>query len=154
MHNTNELLEKAASICLNAHKGQTDKGGYPYFMHPFRVAMKCTTTDEKIVALLHDTIEDAGITIDYLLDEGFSSYIIDAVISVTKRDEPYSEFIKRAASNKIGRIVKLRDIEDNLDISRLKELDSHSAERLNKYLEARDYLLTYSLSEEYEQSEE
>lgn len=49
-----KLLEKAYKICLEKHAGQTDKGGKPYFMHPFRVAERCDTTEQKIVALLHD----------------------------------------------------------------------------------------------------
>ncbi len=93
-------------------------------MHPLRVAEKCSTTSEKIVAILHDTIEDGDISPEYLLHQGCSKQIVDAVLSVTKqKGEDYEDFVKRAAMNPIGRVVKLRDIEDNMDIRRLSILD-------------------------------
>ena len=53
-----KLLDKAAEICITNHAGQRDKAGAAYFQHPMRAAMRCQTDEEKIVALLHDTIED------------------------------------------------------------------------------------------------
>jgi (p)ppGpp synthase/HD superfamily hydrolase len=121
--NDNELLEKAALICITNHSGQTDKTGQAYFQHPMRVALRCDTTEQKIVALLHDTIEDTPVTPEYLLEHGFPQTIVDAVLSVTKRDgEIYEDFVKRAAENPIGCIVKLHDLEDNLDVFRLTEV--------------------------------
>jgi (p)ppGpp synthase/HD superfamily hydrolase len=138
----NELLEKAALICITNHAGQTDKAGQAYFQHPMRVALRCATTEQKIVALLHDTIEDTPVTPEYLLEQGFSQTIVDAILSVTKRDgESYEDFVKRAAENPIGRVVKLRDLEDNLNVFRLAEVNSDDAQRLTKYLAAHRYLL-------------
>ena len=54
----NSLLEKALQIAVKAHSGQTDKAGAAYIFHPIRVANRCKTDEERIVALLHDTIED------------------------------------------------------------------------------------------------
>ena len=139
----NELLEKAAMICVSKHAGQTDKAGQAYFQHPMRVALRCATTEQKIVALLHDTIEDTDVTPSYLLKQGFSQTIVDAVLSVTKRDgESYEDFVRRAAENPIGRVVKLHDLEDNLDVYRLDHIDTAMAERFNKYLKAYNYLST------------
>ncbi len=138
----NKLLEKAAEICIARHKGQTDKSGKAYFLHPMRVAMKCTRDEEKIVAMLHDVIEDCGVTPEYLLAEGFPQEIVDAILSVTKQEnENYTEFVARAKQNPIGRIVKIHDIEDNLDITRLSSIDKKICQRCNKYLAAREYLL-------------
>jgi (p)ppGpp synthase/HD superfamily hydrolase len=94
------------------------------------------------VALLHDTIEDTSVTPEYLLEQGFSQDIVDAILSVTKREgESYEDFVKRAAQNPIGRVVKLHDLEDNLDVLRLSEVKSEDAQRLTKYLKAYHFLL-------------
>lgn len=139
---TAKLLDKAALICVTKHAGQRDKMGCAYFQHPMRVAMHCTTDAEKIVALLHDTIEDTDVTPDYLLAEGFPREIVDAVLSVTKREgESYEDFVRRASQNHIGRVVKLRDLEDNLNALRLDHFDADMAARYNKYLAARRFLL-------------
>lgn len=136
-----KLLDKAARICIERHAGQRDKMGCAYFQHPMRVAMRCQNDDEKIVALLHDTIEDTDVTPEYLLSEGFPQAIIDGVLSVTRQEgETYEDFIVRAAQNPLGRKVKLHDLEDNLDVFRLNELDAKMAERFNKYLRAYRYL--------------
>lgn len=141
MGTTNSLLEKAFQIAIDAHKGQTDKAGAPYIFHPIRVSNRCSTDDEKIVALLHDTIEDTEVTAEYLLMEGFPRNIVDAILSVTRNeDENYEDFIKRSRLNPIGRQVKLHDLEDNMDITRLNELTEKDLYRLNKYIKAYKYL--------------
>ena len=136
-----ELLDKAAQICVEKHTGQRDKTGSAYFQHPMRVAMRCDTDEEKIVALLHDTIEDTDVTVEYLAEQGFPQNIIDGVVSVTRRNgESYEDFVARAAQNPLGRAVKLHDLEDNLDIFRLTALDTAMAERFNRYLRAYRFL--------------
>ena len=131
------MLTKAKNISITAHRGQKDKGGVDYYLHPQRVAANCRTTDEKIVVLLHDTIEDTSVTAEYLLSEGFSGEIVDAVLSVTKREgESYHDFVLRAGENEIGRVVKINDILDNLDLSRLKTLNDEDILRNKKYLDA------------------
>lgn len=138
-----QLLDKAAFICVTKHQGQRDKTGQAYFQHPMRVAMRCVTDEEKLVALLHDTIEDSDVTADYLLAEGFPQAIVDAILSVTKREgESYEDFVARAKENPIGRAVKVHDLEDNLDVMRLNELTPSMAERFNKYLRAYRFLTT------------
>lgn len=91
--------------------------------------------------MLHDVIEDADITFEHLLAEGFPRNIVDAIVSVTRnKDESYDEFIKRARLNPIGRIVKIHDLEDNIDITRLKNITENDISRLNKYIRAYKYL--------------
>ncbi len=63
----NELIKIAHEICTSAHAGQVDKAGMPYHLHPERVAARCSTDEEIIVALLHDTIEDTDVTAQYLV---------------------------------------------------------------------------------------
>jgi hypothetical protein len=70
-----------------------------------------------------------------LIEEGFSQTIVDAVLSVTRRNgESYENFVKRAAENPIGRVVKLRDIEDNIDVFRLNVVTANDAQRLSRWL--------------------
>jgi len=141
MTNTSTLLEKALQIAVKAHSGQIDKAGSAYIFHPIRVSNRCSTDDERIVALLHDTIEDTEVTAEYLLMEGFPRNIVDAILSVTRNeDESYDDFIKRSRLNPIGRQVKLHDLEDNMDITRLNELTEKDIYRLNKYIKAYKYL--------------
>lgn len=137
------LLDRAKELASIAHWGQVDKAGENYINHPIRVAHKCNTDEEKIVALLHDVIEDSDITQNDLFKLGFSTEIVEAVLSVTKKyGEDYQSFITRCKQNPIGRIVKLHDLEDNLDITRLSSITVEDVERLNKYLSARTYLIT------------
>ena len=137
MTNFNELREKAMQIAIKVHRGQLDKGGNDYINHPIRVSENCSLDEEKIVALLHDTIEDGDITADYLLMQGFPNYIVDSVMSVTRsKDEDYFDFIQRCKANPIGRRVKICDLEDNMDITRLNELTEKDIERLKKYHKA------------------
>lgn len=137
MMNFDELREKAMQIAIKVHRGQLDKGGNDYINHPVRVERRCTCQEDRLVALLHDTIEDGNIASEYLLLVGFSQEVVDAVLSVSrKRGEDYFEFIQRCKANPIGRRVKICDLEDNMDITRLKELTEKDIERLKKYHEA------------------
>jgi (p)ppGpp synthase/HD superfamily hydrolase len=132
-------LERAIEIAVEAHKGDLDKGGNPYVLHPLRMMFAVRTEEEKIVAVLHDVIEDAvGWEFERLEKEGFSAVVIDALRSVTKitEDEDYDAFVERAMSNPIGRQVKIADIKDNLDVTRIGELAERDMKRLNKYKKA------------------
>lgn len=133
----NNLLKKALAIATKVHEGQTDKAGVLYILHPIRVSNRCRTDEERIVAILHDTIEDTDVTPDYLLSEGFPKNIVEAVLSVTHNEgESYEDFVIRSKQNPIGRQVKIHDLEDNMDITRLHSLSEKDLERLNKYLKA------------------
>ena len=133
----NNLLEKALVIATKAHEGQKDKAGAPYIFHPIRVSNRCRTEEERIVALLHDVIEDTNVTSSDLLDAGFPPTIVEAVLSITRNEgESYEDFVIRSKQNLIGRQVKIQDLEDNMDITRLRQLTEKDLERLNKYLTA------------------
>ena len=132
------MLERAIEIAVEAHKGQVDKGGQPYILHPLRVMMSVDLELEKIVALLHDVVEDSNWTFEALLAEGFSIEVIEALKSVTKSsdNEDYDSFIQRAIGNPIGRKVKIADIRDNLDVTRIPELGEKNLQRISKYTKA------------------
>jgi guanosine-3',5'-bis(diphosphate) 3'-pyrophosphohydrolase len=126
-------IEKAMQVALNAHNSQTDKAGEPYIKHPIRVMQSVESEEEKVVALLHDVVEDSTVSFEDL-ERRFSDEIVDAVRGVTKKDdESYSDFIERAKENEISREVKKADIRDNLDASRLGELDEEDMKRMEKY---------------------
>jgi (p)ppGpp synthase/HD superfamily hydrolase len=114
-------LDRAIAIAAEAHAGQEDWGGEPYVLHPLRIMLRVSTNDERIVAVLHDVCEDnPEWTFDRLREEGFTDHVITALQSVTKHQgEEYEAFVRRAAANPIGRTVKLADLNDNADLSRL-----------------------------------
>ena len=131
-------LEKAIQIAVEAHAGTKDKGGKAYILHPISVMMRVETEEEKIVAILHDVVEDTDWTFDALRKEGFSETVIEALETVTKysEEEDYDDFIQRSLKNDIGRQVKIADLRENLDITRIGELSPKDIERINKYKRA------------------
>ncbi|WLG92834.1 HD domain-containing protein [Pseudomonas cucumis] len=132
-----QTLERAIAIAAAAHEGQVDKGGAPYILHPLKVMLRVNTLEERIVAVLHDVVEDCGISLDDLRNEGFSETVLMAIASVTKvPDESYEEFVERVAQNPIGRVVKLADLEENSDLSRIAEPSWEDLERVEKYRRA------------------
>ena len=137
MINFTELREKAMQIAEKVHNHQVDKGGNPYIGHPVRVERMCSKQEDRLVALLHDTVEDGDIASEYLIMVGFPKDVVDAVISVSrKRGEDYFDFILRCKANPIGRRVKICDLKDNMDITRLNDLTEEDIERLKKYHKA------------------
>ncbi|HXS68623.1 MAG TPA: GTP pyrophosphokinase [Candidatus Polarisedimenticolia bacterium] len=130
-------LERAIAIAVEAHAGQKDRNGASYILHPLRVMARVQSDDEKIVAILHDVVEDTDWTFDDLRQEGFSAELIAALDCVTKREgEAYEDFVKRSASNALAKRVKIADLEDNMDIRRHEVLEPKDLERFNKYLRA------------------
>lgn len=130
-------LERALEIAKKAHEGQVDKGGAPYIQHPLRMMRRLFTEEEKIVAVLHDVVEDGGVSLSDLRDEGFSEAVVAAVDALTRRPgETYEAFVLRAASNDPGRSVKLADLRDNCDLLRIPNPTAADYERLRKYQRA------------------
>lgn len=130
-------LERAIAIAAEAHAGVKDKAGAPYILHPLRVMLKVGDTPSRIVAVLHDVVEDSDWTLEDLRKEGFSKAVVDGVSSVTKRaGETYEAFVARASRNRIGRRVKLADLEDNCDLGRIRKPTARDHERIRKYRRA------------------
>ena len=130
-------LERAIVIAAEAHVGQVDKAGAPYVLHPLRMMLRLSTSDEMIAAVLHDVVEDCGLSLEMLRADGFSEQVLEAIDSVTRRaEESYEEFVLRAASNAIGRRVKLADLRDNSDLSRIKHPTARDYARVEKYRRA------------------
>ncbi len=133
------LLEKAIAIAVEAHRGKNDRAGQPYILHPLRVMFRVESEAERIVAALHDVVEDHGDVwpMERLRQEGFPPEILEALDGVTKRDgETYEQFVERSALNPISTRVKLADLEDNMDVRRLSQVTEKDRERLNRYVAA------------------
>ncbi|NDV96305.1 HD domain-containing protein [Dysgonomonas sp. 521] len=129
-----KILAKAIQIAVNAHTGQTDRAGKPYIQHPLRVMSAVNTTEEKIVAILHDVIEDTGITARDLTNEGIPENLVNEVLALTHDpDVDYDAYVHKIAGYKIASKVKLADLKDNMDITRLGEISEKDIERLKKY---------------------
>lgn len=130
-------LEKAIAIAVQAHSGQRDRAGEPYILHPLRVMMRCRTATARIVAVLHDVLEDTAVTADALREAGFSEEVLAALDCVTKREgEGYEAFVERAAGNTVAREVKLADLADNMDVTRLGGVSEKDCARLDRYVKA------------------
>ena len=85
------MLEKAIAIAVEAHRGQIDKAGKPYILHPMRVMLAGKNQDEMICGILHDVIEDTPVSIDMLAQEGFTKTVLDALLLLTHdRSIPFS----------------------------------------------------------------
>jgi len=134
-------LERAIEIAAKAHAGQVDKAGQPYVLHPLRMMLAVSTLEARMVAVLHDVVEDTDVTLEQLQAEGFPASVLEAVEALTKRDgEDYEGFIRRVAPNPVAREVKLADLRDNSDLSRIAEPTERDRARIEKYRRAIEYL--------------
>lgn len=134
-------IEIAIAIALKAHKGQRDKGGNPYILHPIAVMNRVETIEEKIVAVLHDVIEDTEVTLEQLREQGFSEEIIEAIHLLTRSEkDSYEEFIEKTIKNRISKNVKIADINENMNLARINELTEIDYKRLEKYRKALEML--------------
>lgn len=135
----NKILQTAIHIARNAHSGQVDKAGKPYIGHPLRVMEGVGTIQEKIVAVLHDVIEDTNVTAADLRRKGIPERLISELEILTHAgDVEYDEYIKQISLHSIASAVKLADLKDNMDMTRLDEITDKDIERLKKY--HRNYL--------------
>ena len=138
---------KSMDMCLaymianKAHKGQVDKAGKPYILHPLHVMKRVSTENEKIVALLHDVIEDTDCTMEDLRKAGFSETVLEALSLMTHdKAVPYMDYVAKIKENPIARAVKIADLYHNMDLTRIPNPTEKDYERLEKYKAALRYL--------------
>ena len=146
-------IEKALQIAARAHEGQVDKQGLPYILHPLRVMDGVEGLDAKIVAVLHDVVEDTEVTIDDLEQAGFSEEVVAAVRCVTHAEgETYADYVVRCRADPIARRVKLSDLADNTRLSRTivrpHDLGRDTA-RYAKYLLSHSFLTGQITEDQY-----
>ena len=132
---------KILDFIIEKHEGQVDKGGKPYFLHPITVALSCQNESEKVVALLHDILEDTDTTPATLLELGVTEKELEAIQLLTKpKKEDYLHYVGRVSKNTIARHVKMSDLLHNMDLSRLPYITQKDIERKKKYEKAYAFL--------------
>lgn len=144
MKTLNEQLEIAIELAIKYHKGQIDKGGNAYILHPLEVMNNVDRMESKIVAVLHDIIEDTECTVDTLREWGIDEDIIGSINTLThKEGMSYMEYIIEISYDFIATEVKLVDLKCNMDLSRLnRKITNKDLERNKKYMKAYYFLLS------------
>ena len=133
--NSDNQIYKALEIVTNLFENDLDKGGMPYILHLLYVYKRVSTEEEKVVGLLHDTLEDKDVTKEDLLEVGFSEKIVNDVVTLTRvKPIEYTDYIENMIQN--GSVealhVKLADLEHNMDITRIKNPSIKEIERVKR----------------------
>ena len=137
-------LQRAIDIAVRAHAGQVDKAGQPYMLHPLRVMFAVRNLHERMVAVLHDVVENTTTTLDDLTSDEFPTEVLEAIRALTKTEgEDRIAAARRAAENPIARVVKLADIADNMDLSRISQPTEEDYARLKVCEQVRALLLSH-----------
>ena len=123
------------------HEGQRDKAGKPYITHPERVAGRLSAPEEQVVAWLHDTVEDTGLTLREI-ENAFGPETAAAVDAVSRRPgEDWEDYLRRVKQNEVARKVKISDLIDNSNLSRIPVVTLRDVDRQLKYNQALRYLM-------------
>ena len=134
MNTPTPTLEDAIALAVEAHRGQRDKAGQTYVLHPLRLMLRLDTEPERMTAVLHDVVEDTPYTLERLRGLGYPEDVLSALDCLTRREgETYEAFIERVLPHPLARRVKLADLEDNMDVRRLPAVTARDAERLARY---------------------
>ena len=143
------MIQLATKLVTEGFKNETDRGGMPYIFHLFRVMHNLQSYDEELncIALLHDAVEDNVLTLTQI-HVSFSKRIYDAVELLTHNPDlphikyiSYMEYVKKLSHNLDAVRVKIADLKDNMDITRLRELTGKDLDRLTKYHIAYKFLV-------------
>lgn len=142
--NANPTLEDAILLAVNAHNGQKDKLGKEYILHPLWVMNHIEGNLPKIVAVLHDVVEDTNICLTDLSDVGYSTEIVEAIDAITQRPgEDRHAYLDRVMGNSLALQVKKVDILHNTSDERMKNLPDSERKRLSEKYENGDKYLEY-----------
>lgn len=134
-------IERAIELAARAHAGQVDKAGAPYIFHPLRLMLAVKTPEQQMAAVLHDVVEDTDVTLEDLKAEGFPTEVLEAVKALTKTaGEARLDAARRAAQNPIARAVKLADVTDNMDLTRIANPTEKDYARLKEYEQVKELL--------------
>jgi len=147
------IVQSAADIACQLHKGQKDKAGVDYFTgHLSAVTKMGNTWQEQVVGYLHDASEDTPNSVEEvlnLLDEKLESPLSEAdreelataLRLLNHHLSPDREtYIQRIKSNALATKVKLHDLMHNMDLSRIPNLTQKDYERVERYKSEYDYL--------------
>jgi len=130
-------LEDTIILATYAHRGQFDKAGEPYICHPLRLMLTMSTLEERTVALLHDTVEDSPVTLNDLREAGYSSAVVEAIERLTHAEGvDYFDYVAKIKSNSLATKVKMADLRDNMNLSRIAKPTMKDESRVEKYQKA------------------
>ncbi len=136
-----DMTRKAILLIFDRHAGQLDKSGIPYVTHPLHVAESMTDEDSTCAALLHDIVEDTGMTFEELRSMGFSERVVNALRYLTHEDGvDYYDYVRHIAENPLALQVKLADLRHNADLTRLTTVTEKDLRRAEKYRRCIAYL--------------
>ena len=131
----------AKAWAVRWHEGQRDKAGQPYVTHPERVAGRLSAPEEQVAAWLHDTVEDTGLTLREI-ENAFGPETAAAVDAVSRRPgEDWEDYLRRVKQNEVARKVKISDLIDNSNLSRIPAVTLRDVDRQLKYNQALRYLM-------------
>ena len=135
-------IESAIELAAQKHAEQKRLNGEPYIYHLLRVMSKMKTEEERIIAVLHDIIEDTDVTVDDLLKMGCPQRVYNAVGWLTKKQhDSYERYVEVLSVNPLSKVVKIADLEDNLNVADLGHaLTDRDSKRITKYIKALNFL--------------
>lgn len=152
------VLDKAIQLATKYHSGQIDKMGMPYILHPLTVMLNVDNgigriaNIKRIVAVLHDVVEDCDVQLSSLMTELMEecpellhedyTRVHNALAVIThEKSTPYMQYIRTLRDNEIARCVKIADMEHNMSPERMDKLPFEEQDRLQKkYKKAYTYL--------------
>ncbi len=132
-------LGTAILLAVNNHSGQKDWAKWPYVTHPLRLMTRMETEDTKILAVLHDVVEDCpGVSFHSLELAGLEPHLLEALQLLTRQDnhDPagYDAYVDKLSTNPLARKVKIADLEDNMSLTRMpREIKESDVPRLATY---------------------
>ncbi len=120
-------LELAAAVAYEAHLGQVDKAGVEYINHPMGVMDLVQGHDTKLLAIIHDVVEDSPTTFEDLLEMGCPTHIIDALRLVTHEpdfDGSHAAYFRKiqkiaGSGNQLAIDLKFADLTHNTNVTRI-----------------------------------
>jgi (p)ppGpp synthase/HD superfamily hydrolase len=134
-----KVLERCIALALEAHRGQVDRYGRPYILHPLQLMVQMETEAEMMAAVLHDVVEDSDKTLADIAGLGVPPEVVTAVALLThdKENVPYETYIQVIKPSALARRIKLADLEHNMDLRRMDRVEEKDLVRLQKYQRAR-----------------
>lgn len=134
-------IERALRLIVDAHQGQRSFRGRPYVFRPIRLMEQQDTDQERVVALLHDVVEDTNVRLSQI-GHWFGESVETEIKALTRLpDEPYQDYIERVAIRPLATKVKLADLRDNLRVERLPKVTEAAVQRMGRYYRAYGRLL-------------
>lgn len=117
------MLQKAVDFATKALEGKRDHSGQPMVAHALRMMDRVDTEEEKMIAVLHDVVEEGGCSFHELKEAGFGQTVLEGVDVLTRRPNmKYFDYIDDISTNPMAARVKLAEVAENKDQDRVNKL--------------------------------